>query len=190
MNHNHGNNIEDFSIGPSSSSILPTDSVSHSSWLDQNIFGISSFDGYFRIYKVIMTLNNPYFDLLYEFKYKFPITHFTFISKSSLVAIGSIDGKVILIDFNSQSNRTSQNFKIIDQLSSHILKLFFVEEINIIIAVNSENICHAIDIQSMKKINQFKSYCDIMDCDLVFPYLVLALSTNQLEFVNVENLKR
>ena len=190
MNQENENDIQDFSIGPSSSSILPTDSVTHTSWLDQNLFGTTSFDGYFRLYKVMISIQNPYFDLVYQFKYNFPLTHFTFLENSSYVILGSCDGKIILIDFKNQSTSGNQNSQIIDQLPSHVLKLFFVREINMVFAVSSVDTCIAIDCQTMKKVDQLKSYSEILDCDLVFPYLALAISTNQIEFINVENFKR
>lgn len=190
MNQDNGNDIQEFSIGPSSSSILPSDSITHTSWLDQNLFGITSFDGYFRLYKVMMSIQNPCFDLVYEFKYNFPLTHFTFMGNSSLIMIGSCDGKIILIDFKNQSTSGKQNFQIIEKISSHILKLFYVNELQMVFAVSSVDTCIAIDCQKMKKVDQLTSYSEIMDCDLVFPYLVLALSTSKIEFINVENFKR
>ena len=182
--------IEDISFGASSSSILPKDSISHTSWLDKNIFGVTSFDGYFRMYEINFQAQNYCFDLVFQFKYDFPLTHFTFVPNSTFLVLGTCDGKVLLVDYNSSQNTLNQNFKIIDEFSNPVLKVFYVEETQTIICTDCIKTCHYIDLVSMNVEGQYITDREIMDCDVQFPYFVIALSDNHLDFVNAKSFQR
>jgi WD40 repeat protein len=190
MNFKREKTIEDISIPPTSLSILPKDSVTHSSWLNDEIFGLSSFDGYFRMYEVNLLSHNPYFEMIFEFQYNFPITFFTFIEKTSLVVLGTCDGKVILLDFKTKKSQMNQNMEIIYEFSNPVMKIFFAKQSNTLICLNSVNRIVLIDLNSSNVMKEISTEVQIMDADFEFPWLVVGLAENYIEFINLESYNR
>jgi WD40 repeat protein len=191
MNYKRDKYIDDISINhnlPKSS--FPSDSVTQTSWLDNNIFGISSFDGHFRLYEVYLMNHNSSFNMVFDFKYDFPIINFTFIHETTYIALGTCDGNVIIIDFKSKANSMNQNLNVLHQFKYPVMKLFYINENNSLLCVDSMKNVALFDMNSMRVNSEFQTELQIMDADFEFPWLVLALADNYVEFINLQSPRR
>lgn len=190
MYRHRENDIKNISIGPSNPNILPMDTVTHTTWFDQNNFAVSSFDGYFRLYEIHLNSQNPCFNLAFEFKYNFPLIYFTFLGNSTSVAIGTCDGKVLLLDMAKSPQSNGPNFQVINEMNEPLSKLFYFQENNSLICVDTSKTVQSINLNSGSVDMQYLATEEIQDCDFAGTQLVLALANNYLEFIDPLTLRR
>ena len=152
---NYSNTIESIeskSLKPESEDILPLDTITCSEWNenDNMKFGVTSFDGTFRLYEIVSQNNQTYFRLLNLFKYKFPLTSFTFLGKSEFVAIGTCDGKVILVKMEFSESKEILNFEELGSHPSHLMKLFYVAQLNSLVSVDTSQSIKIWDLEKLE----------------------------------------
>ena len=183
-------NIQEQSIYPVSNTILPLDTVTSISWLSNNepCFGVTSFDGFFRLYKIEFLKENTNFNLIYVFKYKFPLTCFEFIPNSNFVAIGTCNGELLIID-QSQGiqGKISEQFNVLGTHSNPMFKIFLIEQMNSLMTVDTVNEVKIWDLNKMQMLDQFQNEKIILDCDFIFPILVLAFEGNIIRIMDINN---
>jgi hypothetical protein len=142
------------------------------------------------MYEIHLQSQNAYFDLVFEFKYSFPLISFVFLGDSTLVALGTCDGKVLLVDMAKAPSSDSPNFRVLNEMNNPISKLFYLSEFTSLICVDTCRTVHLINLNTMNVEEQYVASGDIQDCDLKYPNFVLALSDSKLEFLNPRSLKR
>ena len=100
---------------------LPKDTISCIKWCqdDTGYFGVTSWDGYFRIYQVL----GNYFKLVYEMNCQIPLTCFEFYKDFNVIYAGTISGSIIRIQ--------TQNNQGINEMKCHqgpILSIIYDED--------------------------------------------------------------
>jgi WD40 repeat protein len=118
------------------------------------------------------------------FKYHYPLTYFTFIKNTSLVLLGTADGKILLIDTMS-SETFSEKFKLVAEHENPILKIFFISNSDLVVTVDMKDTIILWNYKGMNLLQKVKVKNLILDCDFVFPLLMVALNDNQLFCFNV-----
>lgn len=184
--------IQDQSILPSSNNIMPNDTISSLSWHpNTSSFGITSFDGTFRIYQINFGRNESSFLMSYVFQYKFPLLSFQFIPDNPVVFIGSCDGNILVVNYQTdQQNQVSTQFEILGKHECPVFKMFWIQEMGHLLTLDTFNSVKTWDLKELKLVNDVKLNRCILDCDFVFPLLVIALNGEYIKMIDIKNLNR
>ena len=167
---------------------LPMDSITQITWHpEQRLnFGVTSFDGFFRIYKIFPHSNSSEFTLSYFFKYPYPLTCFCFIKQSNLVLIGTAEGKVILIDLSS-SNEPNFEYMVVQSFSSAIQRIYTSDSPKLIICIDMSITIKIFNMTEFKVVQEISLKEEIQDSDFKFPLLIVALSNNKLFILDLNH---
>lgn len=183
-------NLEDHSLQAQNEGILPKDSVTASAWNPQSElqFGVTSFDGSFRLYQIVSSKQSAHFGLAAIFKYHLPLTHFVFIDKTSYVAIGGCDGKILIVDLNGSRTGEIAEYRELGEHArhkSHIQKLFFDSSRQVLVSVDTERTVKIWDFRKSILLDSVETKSEILACDFVFPLLFLSLSSRKITILNI-----
>ena len=186
------NTIEDKSIMAETEDILPIDTITCIEWNEIDImkFGISSFDGTFRLYEIISNNQKTSFHLFNLFKYNFPLTSFAFMGKSNYVAIGTCDGKILLVKLNFDQFQEILEYEELGSHTFHIQKMFFVTQLGLLITVGTGKTIKIWDLEKLELSDSIDFQSNIMDCHFAFPILIIALPFQKIKIININQVNR
>lgn len=177
--------IQSQSILPKSHQDLPKDTITHIEWMqDKPYFGVTSFDGCFRIYQISSRGNTGHFELVFLFQYAYPLLNFKFFN--GFAFIGTANGKVLGIEIGN-SQKIETEFKIIAEHSAPVFKIFFNNGDQKLISVDTKDTINIFDLKSNKLESTLKTKAPIQDCDFHFPLFVIALPDKQIQIMNFKN---
>ena len=149
----------------------------------QNLIS-TSFDACFRLYTIILSSYDSDCILTFLFKYHLPLTYFTFIENSNFILVGTVDGKILLVEIDTEK-QISTEYQEVAQHDFPILKIFFNKKSELVITVDMERSIMLWNFKGMNLLQKIQVENNIQDCVFEFPLLVLALNKSQLYFFNV-----
>ena len=167
----------------------PKDSVTQILWnpFKRDSFGVSSFDGTFRIFDLFWLSDSPSISMTCLFRYRIPLTCFAFIPESSLVLLGTANGKILLLNYSDQNSPFSED---LIQLNSPILKVYFTNNSGTIVIVDMDRTVLILNYKTQEVIKEVTLNYPIQACDFNFPLLVLALSDQKLFMLDLLHLNK
>jgi WD40 repeat protein len=172
---------------------LPLDSITCIKWYANGdpIFGVSSFDGSFRLYKINFNQMKSSFSLIYQYNYNFPILWFDFSSHLNQVFLATCDGKVLFLDPSTQQGNMGN--PVVSELQCHdcpVMKVFFVKECQYLISADTNRNIKVFDLKMQNIIFDLPTNKIIQDCDFVYPILAVVLSDNSLDLIDIKDPKK
>ena len=127
---------------------LPKDTVSCIKWYPNRnaFFGVSSFDGYFRIYHAA----GDVFYHTYEINCQMPLTCFEYINNFDVIFAGTITGSIIMIEPYKK-----KDIKVVKCFNAPILSIIYDHESDLLYIFKKGTELKTYDPKSFKKINDF-----------------------------------
>ena len=179
--------IQKASILPKSSEELPRDTISSIHWMhDKPFFGVTSFDGSFRVYEIFCRGNSGNFHMVTMFQYPFPLLDFQFMEEQGMAFIGTAEGKIICVQIQ-KSNHVNKEFKVFGEHKGPVFKLFYEAKSKRLVSVDTIDSVQVFDVERGQLVSAVKARGTIQDCDYQYPLLILALSDKMVEVLNFEN---
>ena len=177
--------IQEESLLPKNHDELPKDTITHIEWMEEKpFFGVTSFDGTFRIYQIFSRGNNGHFELVYIFQYAYPLLSFKFLGQYAF--LGSADGKVLSVEIGN-SGKVNSNFHVFGEHKGPVFKIFFDKKNEKLISVDTIENINIFDMKRKQLENSIKANGKIQDCDFQSPLLVLALTEQKIQIISFEN---
>ena len=172
-------------LGPS---ILPRDTITCCHWLDSSRFGVTSFDGSFRLFELSPSRESG-FALAYHFQYRYPLTCFEFLRQTKVVALGTADGKLAMVHLRPDGRAPDTKFLEVRQMRSPVSKLFYVRQNHRLICVDASGSFCVVDLRDLTSVFYCQPGAEILASDFSYPMLAVATDENRVEVMDIRSTK-